>query len=98
MPPVSRPAPAPPAPPRMGSVSPDFRAHPVAVFLEPVLAHHDPSAFEVFCYADVRRPDAVTERLRGYADGGGDATGGWRDLRGRSDEQAAEQVRADRND
>jgi protein O-GlcNAc transferase len=76
---------------RVGYVSADFRAHPVARFQEPVLAHHDREAFEVFCYSDVQRPDAVTERLRSYADV-------WRDTHGLSDEQLAEQVREDRID
>ncbi|HEY2586948.1 MAG TPA: tetratricopeptide repeat protein, partial [Tepidisphaeraceae bacterium] len=37
---------------RVGYVSADFRAHPVARFQEPVLANHDHDAFEVFCYSD----------------------------------------------
>lgn len=76
---------------RIGYVSPDFRQHSVAFFLTPVLAHHDHGAFEVFCYSDVRRADAVTEQLRGYADC-------WRDVAGLSDEQVAAQVREDRID
>jgi protein O-GlcNAc transferase len=48
---------------RIGYVSPDLCAHPVSYFLEPVLREHDRARFEVFCYSDVRRPDAVTERL-----------------------------------
>jgi predicted O-linked N-acetylglucosamine transferase (SPINDLY family) len=52
---------------RIGYVSPDFRNHPVAHFLEPVLRAHDPSAVEVYCYSDVEYPDAVTTRLAGLA-------------------------------
>jgi predicted O-linked N-acetylglucosamine transferase (SPINDLY family) len=73
---------------RIGYVSADFREHPVAYFLEPILAAHDHGQFEVFCYADVARPDAVTERLRGHADQ-------WRSLVGLSDEQAADVIRGD---
>jgi predicted O-linked N-acetylglucosamine transferase (SPINDLY family) len=73
---------------RIGYVSADFREHPVAYFLEPILASHDHRGFEVFCYADVPQPDAVTERLRGYADQ-------WRSLVGLSDDQAAEAIRGD---
>jgi protein O-GlcNAc transferase len=49
---------------RLGYVSRDFRLHPVAHFLEPVLMHHDPSTFDVYCYSDVEHPDEVTERLQ----------------------------------
>ncbi|MEY2930438.1 MAG: hypothetical protein RL033_1187 [Pseudomonadota bacterium] len=48
---------------RVGYVSPDFRNHPVAHFIEPVLREHDPSQVEVFCYSDVEHPDSVTARL-----------------------------------
>jgi predicted O-linked N-acetylglucosamine transferase (SPINDLY family) len=48
---------------RVGYVSPDFREHSVAWFLEPLLAAHDRQAFEVIGYASVARPDAVTRRL-----------------------------------
>lgn len=52
---------------RVGYVSPDFRKHAVASFVEPILRAHDRSGFEVYCYSDVRNGDAVTKRLRGYA-------------------------------
>ncbi|MGH7088456.1 MAG: tetratricopeptide repeat protein, partial [Stellaceae bacterium] len=52
---------------RVGYVSPDYRQHSVAYFLEPLLAHHDPRAVEIFCYAEVNRPDAATERFRALA-------------------------------
>jgi len=48
---------------RIGYVSPDLWEHSVARFLEPVLAHHDQTRFEIICYADVRQPDATTRRL-----------------------------------
>jgi predicted O-linked N-acetylglucosamine transferase (SPINDLY family) len=73
---------------RVGYVSPDFREHPVAYFLEPILSHHDHHRFEVFGYADVPRPDAVTDRCQRNADH-------WRSLVGLSDEQAAELIRGD---
>lgn len=53
---------------RIGYVSPDFRAHPVGFFLEPVLANHDRSAVEVVCYANTANPDWKTERLMRHAD------------------------------
>lgn len=76
---------------RVGYVSPDFRQHPVATFFEPVLANRDPAGFEVFCYSDVVRPDAVTERLRGYG-------AVWRDMCGEPDARVAELIRSDRID
>lgn len=92
------PAPPRPAPPRLaasprerlriGYVSPDLCAHPVSYFLEPVLREHDRSRFDVFCYSDTRRPDAVTERL-GRLCNELVAVKGW------SHEQLAERIRAD---
>jgi predicted O-linked N-acetylglucosamine transferase (SPINDLY family) len=73
---------------RVGYVSADLREHPVAYFLEPILAAHDHHHWEILCYADVPRPDAVTERLQGYADH-------WRSLVGLSDAQSAEIIRSD---
>ncbi len=76
---------------RIGFVSPDFRDHPVPFFLEPLLRARDPSAMEVFCYAEVAAPDAVTARLQGLCDH-------WRSTVGLSDQGLAEAVRADRID
>lgn len=73
---------------RIGYVSPDFREHSVAFFLENLLALHDPAQVETFCYEDVARPDAFTERLRGIA-------GHWRKIRGLTDAQSAELIRRD---
>ncbi|MFM9995424.1 MAG: glycosyltransferase [Phycisphaerales bacterium] len=53
---------------RIGYLSPDFRAHSVAWFIEPVLERHDRSAVEVFCYHTLRDADATTARLRALAD------------------------------
>jgi protein O-GlcNAc transferase len=53
---------------RIGYVSADFRTHSVSYFLEPLLAHRDRGAAEVFLYSDVAIPDATTERLAGMAD------------------------------
>jgi predicted O-linked N-acetylglucosamine transferase (SPINDLY family) len=73
---------------RVGYVSPDLCRHPVARFLEPILAHHDRAAVEAVCYADVAVEDAVTARLRSMA-------AGWRSTRGVPDDQLAALVRAD---
>ncbi len=76
---------------RLGYVSPDFRHHAVASFLEPILANHDRQRFEVFCYSDVGSPDATTARVRSFADT-------WREIRHLSDLEVDELVRRDRID
>jgi predicted O-linked N-acetylglucosamine transferase (SPINDLY family) len=76
---------------RIGYVSPDFRYHPVGLFLVPLLAQHDHGNFEIVCYSDARRPDAVTQQFRARADL-------WRETRQLSDEQLAAQIREDRID
>jgi protein O-GlcNAc transferase len=73
---------------RIGYVSGDFREHSVAYFVEPLLRGHDRTAVEVFCYADHRLDDAVTERLRGYADQ-------WRPIAGMADDTVGELIRRD---
>lgn len=71
---------------RIGYVSPDFRARPVAAFVAPLLAHHDRQRFQVFCYS--LRPDTLTGRPRALADE-------WRDIHSLSDLQAARLIRDD---
>lgn len=73
---------------RIGYVSGDLKQHPVAYFLEPVLAQHDRSRFEVTCYAFNAQTDEVTERLKSHVDH-------WRSLVNMDDAQAAELVRSD---
>lgn len=82
-------SPDPERPLRIGYVSADFRRHSVAFFIEPVLERHARAGFDVHCYADVGRPDAVTARLAALAGTG------WRDLRGYNDERFAALVRQD---
>jgi protein O-GlcNAc transferase len=48
---------------RIGYLSPDFRAHSVAWFLDAIVRCHEPREVEVFGYADVARPDATTARF-----------------------------------
>ena len=73
---------------RIGYVSPDFRSHSVAFFLEGLLSCHAPAQVEVFCYASVARPDSVTDRLRALVPH-------WRDIARMSDEEAARAIRSD---
>ena len=73
---------------RIGYSSPDFCRHPVASFLEPIIAQHDARRFEVYCYAEVQGHDSVTARFQTRAHA-------WRHTPGLSDEQVADQVRHD---
>ncbi len=73
---------------RIAYMSPDFRAHAVSYFIEPILRAHDHARFEVYCYHNNRIADAVTQRLRGIADQ-------WRDIANMEDEGVAERVRQD---
>ena len=57
----------------------------------PLLESHDHGSFEIFCYASVHIPDAITGRCRAHADV-------WRDVLGLSDEQLADTIRHDRID
>lgn len=80
-----------PHPLRIGYLSPDFRAHAVAFFIEPILRAHDTEAFELFAYANVPAPDATTRRLRQYFST-------WRDVAGTNDDELAQLIRSDRID
>jgi predicted O-linked N-acetylglucosamine transferase (SPINDLY family) len=73
---------------RVGYVSGDFRDHVVGHFVEPLFAAHDRSRIAVHGYSETLRPDAVTRRLRGLAEG-------WRDTAGLDPETLAGQIRAD---
>ncbi|MBW8370373.1 MAG: tetratricopeptide repeat protein [Thiobacillus sp.] len=76
---------------RVGYLSPDFREHSVASFIEPVLRHHDRSRFDVWCYSNLPTPDETTKRLKAAVDG-------WRDIDKLSDGEAARLIRDDRID
>ncbi|MGE0222237.1 MAG: tetratricopeptide repeat protein, partial [Acetobacteraceae bacterium] len=73
---------------RIGYVSPDFRQHAVALFAEPVLAAHDRSQVELFCYAEVFLEDETTQRFRALADH-------WRSTVGLDDATVADLIRRD---
>jgi predicted O-linked N-acetylglucosamine transferase (SPINDLY family) len=74
---------------RIGYVSPDFRAHSVAYFLDSVFRRHDQDRVTLYCYSDTAMPDAVTARLRG-------STAHWHDAYAMSDAALAQRIRADR--
>jgi protein O-GlcNAc transferase len=73
---------------RIGYVSGDFRNHPVAYFIENILAAHDREAVEVFCYGNAAVGDATTARIAEAADH-------WRDISGLSDHDAARRIAED---
>jgi predicted O-linked N-acetylglucosamine transferase (SPINDLY family) len=53
---------------RVGYISPDFYSQAESRFTLPLLESHDHEQFEIFCYASVQNPDAVTVRLRKSVD------------------------------
>lgn len=76
---------------RIGYVSPDFREHSVAFFIEPVIRAHNRDRVEVFCYANVMKPDQVSRRLQQEADH-------WLSLAGMEHEDVAARISQDRID
>jgi protein O-GlcNAc transferase len=73
---------------KVGYISPDFRTHCQALFTVPLLSHHDRAAFEVYCYSSAERPDSLTRRIAGLADG-------WREVRALDDVQLCRAIRDD---
>jgi protein O-GlcNAc transferase len=80
--------PDPNRPLRVGYVSPDFREHIVAQMLLPVIRGHNRRNVSVYCYSNVRRPDAITRLFQSHADH-------WRDISDLDDENAAAQIQRD---
>jgi len=76
---------------RIAYVSPDFREHCQSLFTVPLLANHDHSQFEIYCYAHLARTDAISERLITYADV-------WRMTYGKTDQALAEIIAEDEID
>ena len=73
---------------KLGYVSGDFRQHSVAFFSEPLLAHHDHKQFEIYCYANQKGGDPITQRMLGMADH-------WRWTLDLPDEALVEMIRLD---
>jgi predicted O-linked N-acetylglucosamine transferase (SPINDLY family) len=76
---------------RIGYLSPDFKRHSVAYFIEPVLKAHNKNNFEIFCYSNSPVQDDVTKRIKRYTDQ-------WRNIVHMNDEQAAALIKNDRID
>ncbi len=81
----------PPSVLRVALISPDFRGHSVARFIEPLLRARDPSRLRITCVSSTSRPDSTTERLRELADD-------WIDISRVGDARAAELLRKARTD
>ncbi len=73
---------------RIGYLSPDFRAHSVAFFIEPLLAAHNRDQVEVTGYANLLQPDPLTAHLRAIADR-------WRNVWSLDDNKLAALIRRD---
>ncbi len=70
---------------RIGYLSPDFRNHSVAFFIEPVLARHDRTQVEVHAYYTGVEDDAVTARIAASVDA-------WRPCAALGDEALCERI------
>jgi predicted O-linked N-acetylglucosamine transferase (SPINDLY family) len=73
---------------RVGYVSPDFREHVTNFFVLPLLRNHDRSRVEIYCYADVRNRDEMTETFRAERVE-------WRDISQMDDQGAAARIEED---
>lgn len=73
---------------RIGYVSASFRTHADASFLLALLEEHDPASVEVHCYATVRQPDALTERMQR-------TRVVWHDVKELTDGELAQKIRGD---
>ena len=76
---------------RIAVLSPDFREHSCAFFIEPILRHLDRRQFELYLYHDHFREDATTARIRALADG-------WRNFVGRPASAVEAEILADAPD
>jgi len=72
----------------VGYVSPDFRDHSVARFIQAILNNHDTERFNIFCYSNVKKPDHVTKALQRN-----DVQ--WRDIYYQTDDAVCDQILAD---
>jgi protein O-GlcNAc transferase len=76
---------------RLAYLSADFRHHPVGFFMRQIIAAHDHSKFEVFCYFLGEGGDDLTELFRRSADH-------FVEVGKLKDPELAERIRADRID
>ncbi|MBL8630033.1 MAG: hypothetical protein JNM81_10420 [Rhodospirillaceae bacterium] len=74
---------------RVGYVSPDFRAHACACFLDPLITAHDRTLFEIYCYSSKAETvgDHVAEHFKSIAQ--------WRSIAGLDDDTVRAMIAAD---
>jgi predicted O-linked N-acetylglucosamine transferase (SPINDLY family) len=82
--------PNPTRPLKIGYISPDLCNHVVAVFMLPLMARHDRSAFDITCYADVRHVDDTSRKFQ--------ALSKWVQTTGLPDDRVASLIREDEID
>jgi predicted O-linked N-acetylglucosamine transferase (SPINDLY family) len=73
---------------RIGYVSGDFREHPIAWFMRPVLEHHDRPNFDVYCYSTFGGANDRARALQSLASH-------WYDASSLPNRQLAERIRQD---
>jgi predicted O-linked N-acetylglucosamine transferase (SPINDLY family) len=73
---------------KLGYLSPDYRAHSCAFFIEPLFAAHDRAQVEVIAYSNTPAEDGVTGRIKGLVDG-------WRPVRHLDDDATARLIAGD---
>ena len=73
---------------KIGYVSPDFRHHSVAYFLNEIPRAHERTKTEIFCYSDVEQPDDLTKKFEQDSDH-------WRSIFATSNEDFAALIRQD---
>ena len=76
---------------KIGYVSADFRSHSVAHFTRKLIGAHDRSRFEVFCYANVQNPDAITQSFQAQTDH-------WLSIVSMENDEIADRIEADEID
>jgi protein O-GlcNAc transferase len=82
---------SPDRPLRVGYVSPGFCNHAESFFVIPLLEKHDRNQYEIHCYSDGSRIDAITERIKAVVHV-------WHISLGSNNEDLADQIRRDRID
>ena len=73
---------------RIGYVSPDFRNHSCARFIEPLLEFHNRDKVEIFCYGETTKEDDITARIRSLSNS-------WYSTQGISDMEVVKKIRSD---
>lgn len=76
---------------RIGYVSPDFRSHPVAQYVDHLIRNHDRNGFDIYCYYTGESVDQRTQEIREHSDF-------WRECHRLSDEAMFHAIIDDRID